>query len=59
MSPTLSAEDENLDALWRAAFGQSLPILGAADAVRAILNDHNLKAAKTSHSPWSRDARVK
>lgn len=35
--PPLSAEDAELDALWRARFGEALPILGCADIVRGML----------------------
>lgn len=39
MSDTpLSAEDAALDAEWRATFGQPLPIIGAADIARAVLD---------------------
>jgi hypothetical protein len=40
MPPTLSVEDAALDLRWRKAFGQGLPILGAADIVRMILTQH-------------------
>ncbi|MEH6663955.1 MAG: hypothetical protein V7678_03825 [Brevundimonas sp.] len=33
----MTPDDEALDVLWRERFGQPLPILGAGDAVRAIL----------------------
>lgn len=33
----MSAEDRELDRLWREAFGQPLPILGAASVVRPVL----------------------
>lgn len=36
----MSPEDEELDRLWREAFGQPLPILGAACVVRPILLRH-------------------
>lgn len=37
MTPRMTDEDRVLDALWREAFGEPLPILGAADLVRAVL----------------------
>ncbi len=33
----LSSEDQHLDRLWRARFGQPLPVRGCADLVRALL----------------------
>lgn len=33
----MSDEDRQLDALWRQAFGEPLPILDAAPIVRAVL----------------------
>ena len=44
----LSPEDAALDARWRAAFGQPLPLLGAGEIVRTILaeqtaNEHKQK----------------
>jgi hypothetical protein len=36
-APALSPEDTALDAQWRAAFGQPLPLLGAGPIVRTIL----------------------
>nr|MBB5292260.1 hypothetical protein [Brevundimonas basaltis] len=33
----MTDEDRELDALWRERFGEPLPILGAADIVRAVL----------------------
>lgn len=37
MLDTMTDEDRALDALWRDRFGEPLPILGAADIVRAVL----------------------
>lgn len=37
MAISMTPEDKALDALWRARFGQPLPILGAGDVVRAVL----------------------
>ena len=34
-----SEEEIELDRLWREAFGQPLPLLGAPDIARAILDD--------------------
>lgn len=41
----LSPEDAELDARWRAVFGQPLPIIGAADIARAVL-DAAVKAGR-------------
>lgn len=43
----LSPEDAALDARWRAAFGQPLPLLGAGDIVRTILADQTAKSPKS------------
>jgi hypothetical protein len=37
MTPQMTDEERELDALWRERFGEPLPILGAADFVRAVL----------------------
>lgn len=37
-TPIMTAEDQKLDARWRARFGEPLPILGAAEFVRKILD---------------------
>lgn len=50
--PALSPEDAALDAQWRVAFGQPLPLLGAGPLVRAILAD---KAADAGQRPVSGD----
>lgn len=44
----MSAEDEMLDALWREAFGQPLPMLGAPDIARRILAEHRSKIPKAA-----------
>lgn len=36
----LTPEDRELDRLWRLAFKQPLPMLGAPDAARSILAQH-------------------
>lgn len=36
----LSDEDAHLDEQWRLVFGQPLPMLGAPDIARQILNEH-------------------
>ena len=41
MKPPMTDEDRELDALWRARFGEPMPILGAADIVRALLGLHD------------------
>ena len=40
MSPQLSPDDAELDELWREAFGQPLPLLGAPEIAREILARH-------------------
>lgn len=42
----LSPEDAALDARWRAAFGQPLPLLGAGEIVRTILAEVTPKDTK-------------
>lgn len=37
MTSPLSAEDSELDRLWRKRFGEALPILGGGEIVRRIL----------------------
>lgn len=39
MTPQMTDEDRELDALWRERFGEALPILGAGDFVRAVLRE--------------------
>ena len=43
MKPT-SEEEIELDRRWREAFNQPLPMLGAPDIARAILDEHMAKA---------------
>lgn len=45
MRPT-SKEEIELDRLWREVFKQPLPMLGAPDIARTILNEHMAKTAK-------------
>ena len=46
MTPdAFSPIDAELDARWRAAFGQPLPMLGAPDVARAILREHDASTA--------------
>ena len=45
MEPT-SEEDIELDRLWRLAFDQPLPMLGAPDIAWSILNEHLGKSAR-------------
>ena len=40
MTGKLSQTDAELDVLWRAVFGQPLPMLGAPEIAEAILADH-------------------
>lgn len=40
MSRDIPPDDAELDVLWRAAFGQPLPMLGAPEIARKILADH-------------------
>lgn len=42
----MSAEDMALDALWREAFGEPLPMMGASDIVRTILRNHGVEVPK-------------
>lgn len=39
-------DDHELDRRWRIAFGEPLPILGAAEIVVAVLAQFDLEAAK-------------
>lgn len=41
-----SKEDIELDRLWREAFNQPLPLLGAPDIAKAILDEHRAKAGR-------------
>lgn len=63
----LSPDDAALDALWREAFGQPLPILGAGHIVREILKDQGItvppappqrSGAKKSDTPASAPAQT-
>ena len=45
MEPT-SEDDIELDRLWRRAFKQPLPMLGAPDIAREILNEHLGKSVR-------------
>lgn len=40
MKSRIPQTDTELDVVWRAAFGEPLPILGAPDIAAAILADH-------------------
>lgn len=51
MKPYMDTEDRRLDALWRARFGQPLPILGSAAMVRKLLEED---AAEARVSPERR-----
>ena len=57
----LSPEDAALDAQWRAAFGQPLPLLGAAPIVKMILADNAVDPGKQSlrRGPPARPALVR
>jgi len=44
-------DDQELDRLWRDAFGEPLPILGAAEIVVAVLARFEAKAAKARVVP--------
>ena len=52
MEPT-SKEDIELDRLWRLAFNQPLPMLGAPDIAWAILNEHLGKSVRGGNAPRS------
>lgn len=41
MQKPMTDEDRELDALWRARFGEPMPILGAASIVRTLLGHHD------------------
>ncbi|MDB5421137.1 MAG: hypothetical protein JWR59_1084 [Brevundimonas sp.] len=47
MQPT-SKEEIELDRLWREAFKQPLPMLGAPDIARAILEEHQARSARAA-----------
>jgi len=46
----MTDEDRALDALWRERFGEPLPILGAAEAIRLILarSDERVEAEEAA-----------
>ena len=44
-------DDQELDRLWRIAFGEPLPILGAAEIVVAVLAQVQARAAKHNAAP--------
>lgn len=46
--PDISPEDAKIDAEWRKAFGQPLPMLGAPEIARLILDEHYSKIPKAA-----------
>jgi len=50
MNPQLSPDEAHLDRLWREAFGQPLPLIGAPDIARRILRQHGVALDTPAHS---------
>jgi len=54
VNPQLSPDDAHLNHLWKAAFGQPMPVIGAPDIVRRILLQNGVPARDLNHSASSR-----
>jgi len=49
MNPQLSPDEAHLDRLWREAFGQPLPLIGAPDIARRILRQQGVSLDALHH----------
>ena len=50
MKHELPQTDAELDVVWRAVFGQPLPMLGAPEIAKAILAEHLVELAENCSS---------